>query len=82
MYLELENWKKQMNLNYQYNYRQIFTSDYFQELPPRLQQKLLIFIIKRETIFFKHLFFEIDDGEFQEAFSKNIVTTILANLES
>lgn len=54
---DMEEWKKVVELGFQYNYREIKRNEFFKELFPRLQIDLMAQLVKREVRFFP-LFFQ------------------------
>jgi hypothetical protein len=53
---ELQQMKNVINFTFKSNYKQIKQSDYYKELPPSVQKRLLSYIVQEEIVRFKHLF--------------------------
>ena len=56
---EFEHFKKQLEVNFLFNYSDIKGSHFFQELTPNLKKKLLAHLIEQEVKFFSYLFYDI-----------------------
>lgn len=53
---DMEEWKKVIDLSFQFNYKEIQKSQFYKDLYPRLKNDLMNLLINRETAYFP-LFF-------------------------
>ena len=77
---DLEQQELSIQTSYFYNYRSIKENEFYKQLPPLLQNKLLEHFLMQELIFFDHLF----NYNIEEACSNiplKVLTNILCSME-
>ena len=69
-FTHMENWKHQTEQNFQYGFRQMIKSQYFQELTPQIKSKFLEEMLSNEIKFFSSLF----QNDVENAINIRIIT--------
>jgi len=53
---ELRDMKNVVDFTFQSNYKQIKQNEYYQDLPPTIQKKMINYIVQEEKLVFRHFF--------------------------
>ena len=79
---DMEEWKKVVDMSFQFNYKAIQNSYFYKELYPSLQVNLMDHLIKRETrhfpLFFQH---QRRDGTHSQSLTPKMVSDLMSLVE-
>ena len=79
---DMEDWKKVVDLSFQFRYKEIQYSEFYKELNPSLQNDLMSHLVKREIRHFP-MFFQIQlpDGTVLDYLTNRMIASLISLVE-